>query len=53
MFLVARALVLRPTTRAPPTYQHQHQGQSALVGVSNSYNLVGFYEDNAWSIRGA
>lgn len=27
--------------------------QSALVGVSNSYNLVGFYEDNAWSIRGA
>jgi TonB-dependent receptor len=27
--------------------------QSALVGVSNSYNLVGFYEDNALSIRGA
>lgn len=25
--------------------------QSALVGVSNSYNLVGFYEDNALSIR--
>jgi TonB-dependent receptor len=27
--------------------------QQALVGVSNSYNLVGFYEDNGWSVRGA
>jgi len=27
--------------------------QSALVGVSNSANLVGFYEDDAWSVRGA
>jgi TonB-dependent receptor len=27
--------------------------QQALVGVSNSYNLVGFYEDHGWSVRGA
>ncbi|MCY4754489.1 TonB-dependent receptor [Pelomonas aquatica] len=27
--------------------------QSALPGVSNSANLVGFYEDNTWSVRGA
>jgi len=27
--------------------------QSALVGVSNSANLVGFYEDEAWSVRAA
>ena len=27
--------------------------QSALVGVSNSANLVGFYEDNSWSVRAA
>jgi TonB-dependent receptor len=27
--------------------------QSALVGVSNSANLVGFYEDATWSVRGA
>ncbi len=27
--------------------------QSALLGVSNSANLVGFYEDNTWSIRAA
>ncbi|MGM9484789.1 TonB-dependent receptor [Roseateles sp. NT4] len=27
--------------------------QSALVGVSNSANLVGFFEDDSWSIRGA
>ena len=25
--------------------------QSALVGVGNSYNLVGFYENSAWSTR--
>ncbi len=27
--------------------------QSALVGVSNSANLVGFYEDATWSVRAA
>lgn len=27
--------------------------QSVLLGISNSYNLVGFYEDNAWSVRAA
>jgi TonB-dependent receptor len=27
--------------------------QLALPGVGNSYNLVGFYEDSGWSIRGA
>lgn len=27
--------------------------QSALVGVSNSYNVVGFFENSSWSIRGA
>jgi TonB-dependent receptor len=27
--------------------------QSALVGVGNSANLVGFYEDATWSVRGA
>lgn len=32
---------------------HSTAAQSALVGVSNSYNLVGFYEDNSWAIRGA
>ncbi len=32
---------------------YKTETQSALVGVSNSYNLVGFYEDNAWSVRGA
>ena len=29
------------------------ESQTALVGVSNSYNLVGFYEDNSWSARAA
>ena len=27
--------------------------QAALVGVSDSANLVGFYEDSTWSVRGA
>ncbi len=27
--------------------------QSALLGISNSANLVGFYENDEWSIRGA
>ena len=27
--------------------------QSVIPGVSKSYNLVGFYVDNAWSIRAA
>ena len=27
--------------------------QSALLGVSNSANLVGFYEDATWSVRAA
>jgi TonB-dependent receptor len=27
--------------------------QTALLGVSNSANLVGFYEDEAWSVRAA
>lgn len=27
--------------------------QAALVGVSDSANLVGFYEDNDWSVRAA
>jgi len=27
--------------------------QAALLGVSNSANLVGFYEDNSWSVRAA
>lgn len=27
--------------------------QAAILGVSNSYNLVGFYEDNSWSARAA
>lgn len=27
--------------------------QAALLGVSNSANLVGFYEDNTWSVRAA
>ncbi len=27
--------------------------QSVLVGVSNSANLVGFYEDDTWSVRAA
>ena len=27
--------------------------QTALLGVSNSANLVGFYEDDVWSIRAA
>ena len=36
------------------TYNNNDTGtQSALVGVSNSYNLIGFYEDKAWSVRGA
>lgn len=28
-------------------------GQTVIPGVGNSYNLVGFYEDNAWSVRAA
>ncbi len=32
---------------------HSTATQSALVGVGNSYNLVGFYEAGDWSIRGA
>ncbi|MDC8773428.1 TonB-dependent receptor [Roseateles albus] len=32
---------------------HSTAAQSALVGVSNSYNLVGFYEGGGFSVRGA
>ena len=32
---------------------HSTAAQSALVGVSDSYNLVGFYEGAGFSVRGA